>query len=348
MDGSRAAARSRPMPLITTLIPAYKKAHLAEALIGLRRQSIKDFKVIVSDDSPDDEITSLLREGSLKEAASGLDLEVVRGPKNGRRNHQFLLTQWYGSTPFVHFHLDDDVIYPDFYRQHLEAHAGGPYSISVSRRWFGDVTAAPTQGVALPDCVAGSPLHVVPVDASTLFKTTVPTCTNWLGEFTNMLISADAALLWPLPPEEGISYYGWMDVGMLLTAVQQRPVAVIREHLSVFRRHPEQSTHRYHNHSGRVASLAWAVYAMQAWREQRISHRDAVAAISHTVMQCFKRHGEDDPVINEFYDIVQHEGVSLDRLIRAFTPFWQTLLRSDDSTFPHSVPTHHSDCLEFA
>ena len=46
------------MPTITTLIPAYKKEILGEILLGLARQTFRDFRVILSDDSPGDEITA--------------------------------------------------------------------------------------------------------------------------------------------------------------------------------------------------------------------------------------------------------------------------------------------------
>ena len=49
------------MATITTLIPAYKKEFLGEVFLGLRRQSFKDFRIVLSDDSPGDEISSLIR-----------------------------------------------------------------------------------------------------------------------------------------------------------------------------------------------------------------------------------------------------------------------------------------------
>jgi hypothetical protein len=36
------------MSQITTLIPAYKKEFLGDVILGLRRQSFQDFKVIIS------------------------------------------------------------------------------------------------------------------------------------------------------------------------------------------------------------------------------------------------------------------------------------------------------------
>lgn len=322
------------MALITTLIPAYKPEFLGELLLGLLHQSCRDFKVILSDDSPGEHITGLLRRGYYGSAVAALDIECVPGPKHPRLNQRALIERWNGRSPFVHMHLDDDVIYPDFYRTHLAAHAAGPFSASVSRRWTSHVDARPVHGFEWPDFVASSPLRQVPVDAQTLFQSMLPGCANWMGEFSNMLISATGAAAWPWPRSGEDNYFGWPDVGFLLEAVQRAPIAVVNEHLSVFRQHSEQTTRKMHNHGGRVSSLAWATYALLGWRQGRISARQAVQAISINVRQCLQRYGEDDAVINRFLAIVQHEGTSLEALYRSYMPFWHGLLASDRATAP--------------
>jgi len=67
------------MTTLTTLIPAYKKEYLAEVFLGLRRQSWRDFRVVLSDDSPGDEISGLIAGGHFGQLLDGLDLTVVRG-----------------------------------------------------------------------------------------------------------------------------------------------------------------------------------------------------------------------------------------------------------------------------
>ena len=51
---------------------------------------------------------------------------MVRGPKNARLNYQHLIDLWGRQSPYVHMQLDDDAIYPEFYRTHMAAHATGP------------------------------------------------------------------------------------------------------------------------------------------------------------------------------------------------------------------------------
>jgi hypothetical protein len=192
----------------------------------------------------------------------------------------------------------------------------------------------PLVGIRQPAFVAASPLRAVPVDAKALFSTTVPTCNNWLGELSNMVISAAGAQHYPQPPVSRLNYYGWLDIGWLLEMVQHQPLLFIRDHLGVYRQHPEQTTHHMQHHGGRVSSMAWIAYALAAWAEERITHAEAVNSITYTVGQCFKIYGEADPVVNQLYDIVQHQGGNLARLHAAFSAYWLPLLASNPVTAP--------------
>jgi hypothetical protein len=325
------------MPTITTLIPAYKKEFLGETLLGLARQTFRDFRVIISDDSPDDEITHLIQSGHYGDLAKSLDLQVVQGPKNARLNHQSLIDRWAGSSPFVHLQLDDDVVFPEFYRTHMAAHQTGRFSASVSRRWVTHGDTRPVMGINQPAAVARSPLLFVPVDAETLFQTMVPTCNNWIGEFTHMVMSAEGARAYPRPPVDDLSYYGWLDVGFVLTAVQKAPLVIVRDHLGIFRQHASQTTHHMATGIGRVSSMAWVTTALLAWREGRISRADVVTAITWNVRECLNRFGEDDPVMNEFFDLIQAHGGNLERLHAAYKPFWLRVLASHPATAPASL-----------
>ncbi|TDM08991.1 MAG: hypothetical protein C4K60_06435 [Ideonella sp. MAG2] len=324
------------MPLITTLIPAYKKDFLGEVFAGLARQSFKDFQVILSDDSPQAEITRLIRDGHYGPAVRQLQLTVVRGPCNARRNHECLLERWAGQTPLVHFHLDDDLIYPEFYRQHVEAHATGRFSVSITPRWLGPATGKPSWSLPLPDFIEASPLHRVVVDADTLIRSTVPKGENWVGELNNLVFAADAMARYPYPPSDGLSYYGLMDIGAVIEAVKLAPAVFIRDYQSFFRQHDEQSTRSVGTHSHRIAMLVWAAMALHAWQEQRLSGQEAVQGVSLTVRRCLALYGEGDPVMDTFYRLVQQHGASLPQLHQAFTQFWLTLLASHPST---SAPT---------
>jgi hypothetical protein len=333
------------MTLLTTLIPAYKPDYLGEVFLGLRRQSLRDFRVILSDDSPGGQITEMIRDGRFGPLASELNLLVVRGPGNARRNHEQLLERWAGQTALVHFHLDDDVIFPDFYRAHAQAHAAQPIAASVSQRWLSQTNSLPAWDLPLPAFVDDSPLRKVLVSPEELFASTVASCENWLGEFSNTVFSAAGAAHYPSAPADRLSYYGLLDIGALLAAGQHLPLAFLRDHLGVFRQHAQQTTHTVRAHGHRVAMLAWATYALQAWSEQRISAQQTVNAIGITVKRCLDLYGEDDPVMNRFYDLVQTEGRSLPGLHRAYTGFWLKLLASHPAT---AAATRNADELALA
>lgn len=328
------------MSRITTLIPAYKPDYLGEMFLGLRRQSFRDFRVILSDDSPGGVITDMVRDGRFGPLAAELNLTVVKGPGNARLNHQHLINQWAGSGPaadgLVHFMLDDDVVFPEFYRSHVEAHSGGKYALSVSPRWLSQGDSRPGWTLPLPTFVTQSPLRAVPVSPKQLFASVVPGCENWLGELSNMVWTAEGVRHYPVPPSAGLSYYGLLDISAVLEAGRTMPLVFVRDHLSVFRQHAEQTTRTVHSHGHRVTMLVWAACALHAWKEGRISDAETARAIGTTVQRCLKLYGEQDEVMNGFYTLVQHQGTSLASLHDAFTAYWLALLASHPSTAAES------------
>ena len=325
------------MSLLTTLIPAYKKDYLGELFLGLRHQRFKDFRIILSDDSPGAEITAMIRDGQFQALLANLDVLVVRGPQNARLNHQALLDLWGGQTPLVHFHLDDDVIYPDFYQAHVDVHAGRRVAATISRRWLSASDGRPALSVPLPAFVVADERRVVEFGADDLFATTVAVCENWLGELSNMVFSADGARHYPQPSAQGLNYYGLLDIGFLLEASRHMPLACVREHLGVFRQHPQQTTHNRRSHGARIAFLAWIAYALAGWREGRIDAAQAVNAIalaSHRALQ----HMADDEVVLEYLTLLERHSNDLGALCAAFTGFWHRLLASQPATRPALRP----------
>jgi len=321
------------MTQITTLIPAYKKEYLGELFLALRRQSFKDFKVILSDDSPGGVITDMIRAGHFGKLTSELNLLVVRGPQNARRNHEQLLDLWGGQTPLVHVNLDDDIIFPDFYRAHVMAQAAAPCSVSVSQRWLSQDDSVPAYSLPLPDFMHECSGHVVQLSTEELFTSTVGTCQNWLGELSNMVMSHEGAQLYPRPPADDLSYYGLLDIGFVLNAGQHLPVTFIRESLSVFRQNAQQTTHGTHTHGGRIGFLAWVAYALAAWRDGHLTMEQTVAAIG-TATQRIVHHFSEDPVVAEYFQILDTQADSINSLYLAFRDFWLRLLASNPGTSP--------------
>lgn len=329
------------MTLLTTLIPAYKPDHLGDTLESLRRQSLRDFRVVISDDSPGGAITEMIRDGRWRAATGALDLLVVRGPGGARRNHQRLLDVWDGSTPLVHLLMDDDVVYPGFYQAHVQALAGGDYGLSSSARWFSQGDATPAWQAPLPDFVTSSPLHAVPVTAPQLFASVVVPCTNWVGELSNMVWTAKGIAHFPRPPVRGLSFYGMNDISPVLEAAAERPMVFLRDHLGVFRQHGQQTTREIGTHCHRVAMLVWAAAGLHAWAQDCIDDAGALHAIATTVKRCLNLYPETDTVMNEFFALVQRTGGDgLAALHAAFTPWWLALLHGHPNTAPYERDLH--------
>ena len=321
--------------LLTTLIPAYKPDHLGEVFACLQRQSWKDFRVILSDDSPDAQITRLIRDGRFGRLQEQLHLTVVRGPGNARRNHERLIDLWAGQTPLVHLLMDDDLVFPDFYRTHLAAHAAGEIGASITPRWLSHADGRPAWTLPLPEFITTSPLHQITLTPEQLFQSTLPSGSNWLGELSHIVLSAAAAQRFPRPPQDRLNYYGLMDISALLEAGSHQPLVFIREYQGVFRQHGEQNTRSLGSHGHRVAMLVWAAMALHAWTEGRLSASQTVQAVGTAVQRCLALYGETDAVMSRFYALVSgcH---GLAALHGEFSRFWLELLASHPSTAPAS------------
>ncbi|HEY6513885.1 MAG TPA: glycosyltransferase [Burkholderiaceae bacterium] len=335
------------MSRIATLIPAYKSDYLAPLFAGLRSQTFKDFRVILSDDSPDGAITAMLRAGRFDPLVKDLDLLVVRGPCSMLKNHQHLLDVWAQSTPLVHLLMDDDVIYPDFYREHAALHARHTLTASVSLRWLTGGDGTPFATLPLPDFVEASGQRTVEVGTAPLFASTVARCENWLGELSNMVLSARAAGCFPRPPADGVSYFGLPDIGTVLNAATQAPIMVLRDHLGGFRQHAGQTTANTQSINLKIAFLAWVAFALQARHDGHIDAAAAVQAILIATQRCLQ-HYANDPLMQGYFEIVRNDLADLPRFETAFAAFWQGLLHACPDTRREPAPASACDAAHTA
>jgi hypothetical protein len=316
------------MSAIVTLIPAYKTEYIGELFSGLRTQKFKDFRVVLGDDSPGGEITERIRAGVYGNLAQELNLLVVRGPCEGaHKNFRFLIEGWGNVSPLVHVHLDDDVIYPDFYRAHAEANACGTFSASVSLRWVTEPDGCPVQDLPLPTFLKAQNAHIVPVSTEQLFGSTVPNCENWIGELSNVVLGAECAKRYLDLRMAGLSYYGLGDIGLLLDVSRQAPVAVIRDHLSGFRTHPQQTSAQLRSFPIKCGHIAWIALGLAAWREGWISPQQAAQSLGIALHRSARLYA-GDPDIEPFFSVIENHAHDLSSLADAFTALWATFLES--------------------
>ena len=316
------------MSAIVTLIPAYKPEYLGDLFVGLRSQKFKDFRVVLSDDSPGGEITERIRGGMYGNLAQELNLLVVRGPCQGaNKNIQHLLEGWGSISRLVHVHLDDDVIYPDFYRAHNQANASGTFSASVSLRWVTAPDGRPSQELPLPESLDTDNARIVPVTSEYLFGTTVPSCTNWIGELSNVVLDTSSAQRYLDSRIAGLSYYGLGDIGLLLDVSRRAPVAVIRDHLSGFRSSTQQSSAQLKSFPVKCGHLAWIALALAAWREGRITPQQAVQSLGIALQRSAHLYSGDEQ-IEPFFAIIEANAQDLESLSTAFESNWNRFLES--------------------
>lgn len=317
------------MTSIVTLIPAYKSEYLAPLLVGLSSQNFKDFRVVISDDNPNGEITRLLRSGVFKELIKDLNILVVPGPQQGsQKNIQYLIQGWGHTGHFVHVHLDDDVIYPSFYRSHIAANRSGEFGASVSLRWVTSADGFPQHDLPLPEFLVINDSHVVSMGPTQIFKSTVPVCQNWLGEITNVLLSHEGARRYATSKIGDFSYYGLGDVGVLLDISRHAPIAVVRDHLSGFRSNPQQSSAQLRSFGVKCGHLAWASLALAAWEDRMISQQELMKSLRIT-HQRTKYLYNDDSQINPFLDLLERGESDINPISNAFKILWAAFLETN-------------------
>jgi len=257
---------------IATLVPAYKPKYLIELLTSLRHQTVKPDRVIFSDDSPDQAFVATLNSEPLKSMIADLNVSVVPGPRSGAYNNFLhLMKVWNGETELFHLLLDDDIIYPPFYERHLHAHASGRISCSVSRRWTATETGVPLRDLPVPAIINNNSNRILALDPGVLFATTAAISSNWLGEYSNVVLRADMADIVSDPRIESIAYTGLEDLGAFLAASLRAPVAYINDHLGYFRTSAQQNSADPMGRPMKLAHLAYLALAIAGRRIGQIT-----------------------------------------------------------------------------
>lgn len=124
----------------------------------------------------------------------------------------------------MHFLLDDDVIYPEFYDRHLQAHASGDFSWTVSRRWWASEDGTRLKGQGTPAAVQQHTNRMLSFDDQLLIATAVAHCNNRLGEFSNAVMRADVADILLDPRIGGVAFAGLWHIGGFVAGAMRRPL----------------------------------------------------------------------------------------------------------------------------
>jgi hypothetical protein len=328
------------MATIATLIPAYRPTYLRELLEALAAQRFTDFTVLLSDDSPDGSVTRLLASAGFRPLVERLGVQVLQGPRLGAmKNVQFLLQQAPADSPLLHVLLDDDLVYPDFYRAHVQAHECTGTLASTSLRWMTGPDGRPSAVLPLPGVVSDSEGRMVAVDQAQMYATTVVPCRNWVGELSHMVLAREAYACLQTQRLGELSYYGLGDIGVVLEAVRQKPVVVIRDHLGAFRTHPAQGSAAGTSFQLVCGHVAWLALALGAWQEGLVTHEDALRSMRVSLQRCAARFAKD-PELAPLFRIIDQHALDLPVLHARFGEWWHQMLASHpDSSDRPALPS---------
>lgn len=321
---------------ITTLIPAFRLQYCLYAISSAVRQSLKPSLLIISDDSPNGEITDYILSSNLIEKINeqGIAVEVVAGPRmaNGMLNVMNLVKCWNARTEFFHILLDDDYIFPTFYKSHFDICKKYKLFGSVSRRWQADAAGHVTGHFKAPLFVENSNTRQRLIDANSLFKSVVPERMNWLGEFSNALLHESILINGQLPSKlDDLPFYGLDDIGVFLNIGKINKLGFINEHLSFFRFHDSQNTHNLASPSILGAHLAWipiAIYSERCGLITTSEKRYAVERLLRQIDMTYRTTALFDDIHNIFDQTLRISGQVYTFRESEFLDCWNTFAAS--------------------
>ncbi len=279
---------------ITTLVPAFKPQFLHELLVALQAQTLKPARVIISDDSPDEAFIRSLSQPAMQPLCQALNLEVVRGPRQGGwANGQHLMRLYDRSTPFFHMLLDDDVPYPSFYARHAEAHAAHGTQAVVSRRWYARENGQPVGDLPVPQAIDAYPQRLLALPPALLFPHIVPQANNWLGEFSNVTFAAGMADFFERPQLAGVPLCGLEDIGAMLVAAERAPIVLVNEHLGYFRTSAVQNSRQPLSPAFKQGVFAWIPLALVGLKLGYLDGATVQAAVSNAAAGALARYVDE-------------------------------------------------------
>jgi predicted O-linked N-acetylglucosamine transferase (SPINDLY family) len=321
---------------IATLIPAYKVKYIPELLDCLAAQTVRSDIVIISDDSPGGIFREALLSPTHSSVISDLNLVIHDGPRKGpNANFHNLMKLEGGFYDLVHVLFDDDVIYPNFYRQHLIAHSSGSFSCSISARWTAREDGQPYEDLPIPDIVRNHPNKMLSLDAYLAFLTTVAASKNWLGEHSNVVWRSDCYLMQHDNFLEGVSYAGLWDLGAFLRVSTVRPLCYIQEHLGYFRRGAtDQNSAKLE--FIKSAFIAYAALGVAAKRAGILSHSEVQTCFSNVAswLPVFR---EGEPEIDKLIEVMPSMISGNDNADEFFLEIWNKFLNRHSDAFIGNV-----------
>ena len=322
----------------TTLIPAYKAEFLVELLTCIRRQSLKPERIIFSDDSPNAVYQRMLTSDPIKSKIADLPIEVIIGPKQGHyyQNIQSLLAAYLAAgkkkSDYFHILLDDDLIYPTFYEQHLKGHTAFKTRCVISRRWLTVTDSDPAKDAFLPPQIANNPNLFQQIDSGHAFSLTVGKGINCFGEFSNTTYNALMAEELSQSVFDGVPYIGMDDLGSFLRSSMHSPLVFINQHLGIFRKSDGNNSSHPKRMPFKQALIAWFALAIVGKRLGKLNDQDYLYALAHrkaNLLAHYQKSYTEEQDMQEIIDFFNSVALTAPDFPEKFMLVWSRFLATE-------------------
>jgi hypothetical protein len=252
--------------LFTTLVPVYKTQFLEDTVQCLNAQSRKTFQVIFSDDSPTQDLAEVLADIHLTCPIS-FPYRITQGKRIGpASNCHDLFATWLRepNTPYIHFFLDDDLIFPDFYLWHERALQQTQAKLCISARIVVDEQKTPFVHATQPDFITQQNANIIRLPFADCISSTLPSLDNWMGELSCATFDGHALAATLKGQILNLPYYGINDLGLFLEMAAAHPIYYLNQALGAFRINRWQTSRDQQSAIFQATNLAWAALIFDA------------------------------------------------------------------------------------
>lgn len=220
------------MHRVTVAIPAYKPAHLGQAIASVLAQTFTDFELLISDDCPDGSVRAVVQQ------FRDPRIRLIQGPRRGLVANSVHL--WENAVAdALKFVYDDDFILPFALAELVELSSSNPSVPFV----FCARHVVDGDGRILPSNVTIPPGRPTLFPSEVLVEALIGEIANPVGEPTSVLVRRsafeDATCL---SRYCGVAVRHHIDVAFYLNAAERGPCIGTPTVGAVFRRHAQQAS----------------------------------------------------------------------------------------------------------
>ena len=244
----------------TTLIPVYKTHFLEDTITCLNAQTLPSTQVIFSDDSPAQDVQEILDEIQSTQAFR-FPFQVLKGRRIGPvTNCHDLLAAWaaHRPTPYIHFLLDDDLIFPDFYLWHARALEKTNAKLCISSRITVRQEKTPFSCGQNPSFISNQDRAIVSLNIIDCAQPILHTLESWLGELSFATFNGASLQKTVKGKVHRLPYYGLNDLGLFFEMMLEHPACYINNNLGAFRLNPWQTSRDSHSIIFQSTVISWA------------------------------------------------------------------------------------------